>query len=291
MLISMTGYGQAEVANQTARVSVEIRTVNHRFLDISIKTPKGLANREQEIKEAIRSKFSRGRVTINISAETTEPDSKVKVNTQLMEEYLALLRDFADKHGLSPNVDMHTLAMLPDVFVKEENESGSEELWLVVKEELDQAIDACRKMRLEEGKALEADLRGRLGEMRTITGKIEKLAPAVIKQRTETFRERLSKIMGGAEVDNDRWMTEIAILADKLDFTEEITRLKSHTAQFKKCLDEGGAVSKRLTYLLQEIHREATTISSKASDAGIVSLVVNLKEETEKLREQVQNIE
>ncbi len=291
MLVSMTGYGQGNAISQTARVSVEIRTVNHRFLDFSIKMPKGLSNREKEVKDVFRNNFSRGRITVTISSETTEPDYKVSVNTKLMEQYLGYLRDFAAKHNLSSQIDIRTLSMLPDVFVKEENENCSEELWPSVMEGLNIAIEACRKMRKEEGRALEKDIRKRVKAVQAIIRQIEKHAPSIIKQHTAAFRERMLKVVGGSGVDEDRWMTEIAILADKLDFTEEVIRLKSHVAQFHKCLEEGGAVSKRLTYLLQEIHREATTITSKASDAGIISLVVSLKEESEKLREQVQNVE
>ena len=291
MLISMTGYGHGQVANQAASVSVEIRTVNHRFLDFSIKLPKALSNREQDIKESIRKKLTRGRIALTVNAETTEPEHNVKVNTALMKHYLDCLQQFAREHKLPTQVDINTLAMLPDVFVREEKENESEELWLAAKEGLDQAIEACMKMREEEGRALETDLRQRINAIQKLVQDIEKLAPSIIEQRGTAFKKRLSKAMESAVVNEDRWLTEIAILADKTDFTEEIIRLKSHVAHFEKILDEGGAVSKRLTYLLQEIHREATTISSKASDAEVVSLMVDLKEESEKLREQVQNIE
>jgi uncharacterized protein (TIGR00255 family) len=291
MLISMTGYGHGQVANQAASVSVEIRTVNHRFLDFSIKLPKGLSTREQDIKEIVRDKFTRGRIALTVSADTAEPECDAAINKALLSYYLESLRAFAREHKLPGEVDINTLALLPDVFVRQERENESEELWLATKEGLNLAIEACMVMREEEGKALEADLRQRVGAVQKLVLDIEKLAPSVIEKRTAVFRKRLNKAMEGATVNEDRWLTEIALLADKLDFTEEIIRLKSHVAQFEKILDEGGAVSKRLTYLLQEIHREATTISSKASDAEIVSLMVALKEETEKLREQVQNIE
>ncbi len=291
MLTSMTGYGHGEKTTQAARVSAEIRTVNHRFLDFSIKVPKDLANHEQDVKEAVRQTFARGRVSVSISAETSEPDYQIKINTALMERYLKELRTFAKKQNISDNIDLHTLATLPDVFEKEENGSGNDSLWPIVKEALDLAIEACQEMRLVEGKTLNADIQGRIDEVKSLIARIEKAAATVISKHTADFKKRLAKTLEGASVDNDRWMTEIAILADKLDFTEEIVRLKSHVDQFQKCLDDGGAVSKRLTYLLQEMHRESNTISSKAADADIMSLVVSLKEESEKLREQVQNIE
>ena len=291
MLISMTGYGHGQVANQAASVSVEIRTVNHRFLDFSIKLPKALSNHEQDIKETVRKRLTRGRIALTVNAESTEPEYTVKVNTALMKHYLDCLQQFARDHKLPTDVDINTLAMLPDVFVREEKENESEDLWLATKEGLDIAIEACRKMREEEGRTLETDLRQRIKAIQKLVLAIEKLSPSIIEQRGTAFKKRLTKAMENAAVNEDRWLTEIAILADKIDFTEEIIRLKSHVAHFEKILDEGGAVSKRLTYLLQEIHREATTISSKASDAEVVSLMVDLKEESEKLREQVQNIE
>jgi uncharacterized protein (TIGR00255 family) len=287
----MTGYGQGQVTNQAASVSVEIRTVNHRFLDFSIKLPKSLSNREQDIKETVREKLTRGRIALTVTAESAEPEYNVMINTALMKHYLKNLQEFARDNKLTADVNINTLALLPDVFVREEKENESEELWLAAKEGLDMAIKACRKMREEEGKALEADLRQRINAVQQLVQDIEKLSPSIMDKRRASFKKRLTNAMEGASVNEDRWLTEIAILADKLDFTEEIIRLKSHVAQFENILGEGGAVSKRLTYLLQEIHREATTISSKASDAEIVSLMVALKEETEKLREQVQNIE
>jgi uncharacterized protein (TIGR00255 family) len=287
----MTGYGHGEKTTQTARVSAEVRTVNHRFLDFSIKVPKDLAIHEQEIKETVRRTFSRGRVSVTISAETTEPEYQVKINTALMERYLGELKNFAKQHNISGDINLNTLAGLPDVFEKQENDSGDDSLWPVIQEALEQAISACQKMRQEEGQTLSRDIQARIDEIKSLIDRIEKEAPIIISRHTAAFKERLVKTMEGVSVDQDRWMTEIAIMADKLDFTEEIVRLKSHVDQFQNCLDQGGVVSKRLTYLLQEMHRESTTISSKASDADIMTQVVSLKEESEKLREQVQNIE
>ena len=153
------------------------------------------------------------------------------------------------------------------------------------------ALDQCQKMRVKEGKALEADIRARIKAIEKIVARIEKKAPKVTKRHNDALKERLGKLLEGARVDNDRWLTEVAIMADRLDFTEEIVRLKSHLAQISGTLDKGGAIAKKLTYLLQEVHREATTISSKASDAEVVEQMVSLKEESERLREQVQNLE
>jgi uncharacterized protein (TIGR00255 family) len=287
----MTGFGHAEVSNRSARVSVEIRTVNHRYFDVSSKLPKALLCREHEIKEMLKQKISRGRISISISAETELPKYKVAINVPLMEQYVEQLRKFAAKHSIAADVDLDTLAALPEVFELQENQNDSDVLWPLVKKGTKQALTALVKMREDEGKALEADTRARIAMIKKLIKKVEKRAPKVQAHHTKALKERLAKIMEGTSVDRDRWMTEVALLADRLDFTEETTRLNSHMVQFTACLDRGGPVSKKLTYLLQEIHREGTTISSKAADSEVVEHMVSLKEETEKLREQVQNLE
>jgi uncharacterized protein (TIGR00255 family) len=291
MLISMTGFGQSQVSNRDYRVTVEIRTVNHRFLDFSIKIPKAINSREKDIKEIIKKKISRGRVSVNVSVESERPEYQVRINRPLMERYMRVLEDFGKKHGLSGRLDINTLAMLPDVFVQEENGGISDKQWQLVKQASEKALAECVGMRLAEGRVIETDLRKRMKIINRLVEKIERQAPKALAASRGAFRERLQQLVQGAKVDRDRWMTEMSILADRLDFTEELTRLKSHIGQFAQCLDEDGAVSKKLTYILQEIHREITTVGSKASNAGIIENVVLLKEESEKLREQVQNIE
>lgn len=291
MLVSMTGFGQGEASDRASRVSVELRTVNHRYLDWSIRLPRQLANREHEVKELLKNKISRGRVSIVISVETELPEYVVRINVPLMEQYVDQLRQFAKKHDLTENVDINTLASLPEVFHLEENITESDALWPLVKKALREALDSCMKMREDEGRALEKDIRSRITMIKRLIRKVEKRAPRVIARHNDQLKQRLTRMADGARVDNDRWMTEAAILAERLDFTEEIIRLKSHMAQITACLDKGGAVAKKLTYLLQEVHREGTTIASKASDADVVEEMISLKEESERLREQVQNLE
>ncbi len=291
MLVSMTGYGQGEASNRTAKVSVEIRTVNHRFLDLSIRLPKTLAHREHDIKELLKSKIRRGRISVNVSADSEQPEYAVSINLPLVEQYISQLRTLAEKEALSSDLDINTMATLPEVFHLVERERDSEKLWPLVKRSLKQAAEACAKMRREEGRLLEVDIRERTLAIMRLIKKVEKRAPKVVAHHNAALKERLAKVMKGGTVDKDRWMTEVAILADRLDFTEELIRLRSHMTQIETCLNTGGAVAKKLTYLLQEVHREATTISSKASDAEVIENMVSLKEESERLREQVQNLE
>jgi uncharacterized protein (TIGR00255 family) len=291
MLVSMTGFGQADLSDRRGKVSVEIRTVNHRFLDIAAKLPKALMPREPEIRELVKERIARGRVTVTVAAESLVPQLNVSLNVPLMEQYLEELREFAKRHKLGAEIDVTTLASFPEVFTLRENDSVPDLLWPLVEKGMKEALRACAKMRQAEGKAIEKDLSARIGLVKRLVKKAEKRAPQVTAQHKALLKERLTRIMDGARIDSDRWMTEVALLADRVDFTEEITRLNSHLSQFETCLKEGGAVAKRLTYLLQEMHREVTTVSSKAADADVLGIMISLKEETEKLREQVQNLE
>lgn len=291
MLISMTGFGTGEASSGGSTVSVEVRSVNHRFLDLAFKLPRTLQNREQDIKEVVRAKLARGRVSITMSVESATAGRAVTINEATLEQYLAQLRDFAKRHGLDDRVSLDSLIQLPEVVTVKESEPGEDELWPLVEKSLNAALDACRRMRLEEGRALEKDLSDRMDLIGRTVATIETMAPAVAKKQVETLRKRVAQLAGDVKVSEDRIAAEIVMLGDRTDITEELTRLKSHLAQFNKTIADGGEVSKRLTYLLQEMHREATTIGSKASDSEVIQHVVVLKEETEKLREQVQNLE
>jgi uncharacterized protein (TIGR00255 family) len=180
---------------------------------------------------------------------------------------------------------------LPEVVTAKELEPAEDEVWPLVEKSLNAALDSCTKMRVEEGKALEKDLVQRMQIIDRTVSAIEKLSPEVAKNQVEALRKRVAQLAGDVQVSEDRIAAEIVMLADKTDFTEEITRLRSHESQFNRALKDGGEVSKKLTYILQEMHREASTIGAKASGSEVIQHVVVLKEETEKLREQVQNLE
>jgi len=291
MLISMTGFGQGEASSGTSTVTVEVRSVNHRFLDLAFKLPRALQNRESDIKEIVRGKLARGRVSITISVESGAAGRAVTINEAALEQYLSQLRDFAKRHGLDERVSLDSLVQLPEVVIAREIEPGEDEIWPLVEKSLSLALDTCTRMRVEEGKALAKDLSERMRVIEATIGSIESLAPAVSKRNVEALRKRVAQLAGDVKVSEERIAAEIVMLADRTDITEELTRLRSHIGQFNGALHDGGEVSKRLTYLLQEMHREATTIGSKAADADLIQHVIVLKEETEKLREQVQNLE
>jgi len=291
MLVSMTGFGQGTATDGSSTVGVEVRSVNHRFLDIAFKLPRALQNREADIKEVVRGKLARGRVTLTISLESTVAGRSVSINQAAMTQYLTQLREFAKANGLDERVSLDALVQLPDVVIARESEPEDDELWALVEKSLKQALDACTRMRVEEGKALEKDLSERMRTIARTVELIDKMAPVVARKQVEALRKRVAQLAGEVSISEERLATEIVLLADRTDITEELTRLNSHIAQFNGAMKEGGEVSKRLTYLLQEMHREASTIGSKASDTEVIQHVVLLKEETEKLREQVQNLE
>lgn len=291
MLISMTGFGTGEASAGGSTVSVEVRSVNHRFLDLAFKLPRALQNREGDIKDVVRTRLARGRVSITMSVESAAAGRAVTINEAALEQYLAQLRDFAKRHGLEEHVSLDSLMQLPEVVMVRESEPGEDELWPLVEKSLNAALDACLRMRVDEGRALEKDLTDRMALIARTVETIETMAPVVAKKQVETLRKRVAQLAGDIKVSEDRIAAEIVMLADRTDITEELTRLKSHLAQFNRTIKDGGEVSKRMTYLLQEMHREATTIGSKASDSEVIQHVVVLKEETEKLREQVQNLE
>jgi len=291
MLISMTGFGTGEATSGGSTVAVEVRSVNHRFLDLAFKLPRVLQNRESDIKELVRARLARGRVTIAMSVESATAGRAVTINEAALEQYLGQLRDFARRHKMDEHVSLDALMQLPEVVTVKEVEPGEDLLWPLVEQSLGQALDACLRMRLEEGRALERDLMERMALIENTVSTIEKMAPVVAKKQVEAMRKRVAQLAGDIKVSEERIAAEIVMLADRTDITEELTRLKSHLSQFNKTISDGGEVSKRMTYLLQEMHREATTIGSKAADPEVIQHVVVLKEETEKLREQVQNLE
>lgn len=287
----MTGYGQGEASNRSANVVAEVRSVNHRFLDLSLKLPRNLQSRERDVKERVKRKLARGRVYVTITVETEKGAANARLNTDTMAAYLAQLRDFAGEHQVPGDVDINTLVQLPDVVSNGEADASDDELWPLVEKSLEKALDANLAMRNAEGKTLGKDLSARMKNIHKVVEKISKLAPGVSKRHAETYRKRIKELAGDVQVDEERLVTEIAMMADRLDFTEEIIRLRSHESQFNDTLAAGGEISKKLTYLLQEMHREASTIGAKASNSDVIQHVVALKEETEKIREQVQNIE
>ena len=290
MIHSMTGYGAAVGTVGARRVTVEIRSVNHRFFNATIRLPNELARWDNEVREALRKRVSRGHVTLSAQAETAD-HSVVGVDEQKFAAYVQLLRRLQAQHGLDAALDVATVLRLPDVLstTTEPGEAGVSELLALV----DSAAEALSASRADEGKRLAAFLRDRLAAVDAALMRVEARTPERLVAHRERLRAAVKELTDGVVLDEQRLAVEIALLAERLDVHEELSRFVSHNAAFRKTLSSssGEPVGKRLGFLLQEMLREANTTGSKANDAAILGDVVIIKEELERLREQVENLE
>jgi uncharacterized protein (TIGR00255 family) len=289
MIRSMTGFGAADGTVGGARVSVELRTVNHRFFSPSIKLPSELSRWEPEVREALRRTIARGHVTL--SARTERAGNTISIDEQRFASYVAMLRDLRDRHGLDGPIDVATVLRMPDVLASDADgaEGTAAELTAIV----ESAIESLTKSRGEEGRRLASYLLERLGVVEGALSRIAARAPERVVAQRDRLRESVRVLTEGMAVDEQRIAQEIAILADRLDVQEELQRFGSHITAFRAGLEQRGAepVGKRLGFLLQEMLREANTTGSKANDAAMLQDVVTIKEELERIREQVENLE
>lgn len=291
MIRSMTGFGQAEGTVGTSRVLVEVRTVNHRFFSPSIKLPGAYGRWEAEVREAMRVKVSRGHVTLSARSERLATQA-IAIDEARFAAIVAQLRGLHDRHGLSGGVDLATVLRMPDVMVapREEEDTGVVGDLLAI---VDRALDALGQARTDEGQRLVAVLQERLELVSGALQRIAQRAPARVVVQRDRLRASVRELTDGLAVDEGRLAQEIAILADRMDVSEELDRFRSHLVAFQAVLAESGGepVGKRLGFLLQEMLREANTTGSKAADAAILHDVVGVKEELERIREQVENLE
>lgn len=287
----MTGFGQAEGTVGTSRVLVEVRTVNHRFFSPSITLPGAYGRWEAEVREAMRVKVSRGHVTLSARSERLATQS-MAIDEARFAAIVAQLRGLHDRHGLTGGVDLATVLRMPDVMAapREEEDTGVVGDLLAI---VDRALEALGDARSEEGQRLAAVLQERLALVGGALQRIAQRAPARVVAQRDRLRASVRELTDGLAVDADRLAQEIAILADRMDVSEELDRFQSHLVAFQAVLAESGGepVGKRLGFLLQEMLREANTTGSKAADAAILHDVVGVKEELERIREQVENLE
>jgi uncharacterized protein (TIGR00255 family) len=291
MISSMTGFGSAEGKVGALRVSVELRTVNHRFFNPSIKLPGSFSKWEGDVREILRQRIARGHValTARVDRDSTAAGG---INEARFADYVEVLRELQKRHGLSGGLDASTVLSLPDVvnLVTHDVDEGSVDELLAV---VETAVAALRGMRSEEGARLSRFLRERMDLVAASVDRIAERAPIRLVEHGTRLRKSVRELAGAANVDAQRLAQEIAILADRMDISEEIDRFRAHIDAFCKTLDEteSEAVGKRLGFLLQEMVREANTMGSKAADAPILGEVVSIKEELERIREQVENVE
>jgi len=292
-ILSMTAFGRGETSHGGRNWTVEIRSVNHRFCDIKIRLPRKLAALEEAIKKEVGSAFSRGHIEVTVNCDGNEEGNyQLRADLHLARQYHVCLQEIIADLGLNTQPDLATIAAYREVIVSESREESLEEIWAEgLGPALTAALTACRQMRLAEGNHLRDDLLTRLAFIGEAAGKIEALVPRLRTDRESTMRERLATLLNGVDLDPQRLAQEVAIMADKADVTEELVRLRSHIGQFDKFLSQDEAVGRRLDFLLQEFLREINTIASKIANAEIAHLGVELKNELEKMREQVQNLE
>ncbi len=292
MIISMTGYGRAEGEFNKKNYSIELRSINNKFCEIALRTPKNLMNKEYEIKELVRKKISRGKISIGITTDSLEKDEQIKVDNESVKFYANYIKDIRKQIKSKEKITLDHILKFSDHFVKEkENESEDEEFTFVLNL-LNKALDDLIRMKQMEGDSLKSDILGRVELIDTESDKIV----AISNQRIPEEREKLSAKMSilltdRTMVDEHRLEQEIVMLSEKLDISEEYVRLKSHTKYFREFALSNELAGRRLNFLVQEINREINTMASKSSDAVISQKVSQLKEELEKIREQLQNIE
>lgn len=292
MVASMTGFGKAEVSKEGVKVTVEITSVNNRFCDIQFRLPKFLSELEGEIKKLILTKIERGKINFILGwEEELPPSSFVKLNTEVADVYYSIFKEMKKKYNLKGEIELKDFVNLPDILKFEKEEYEQEKAWRIIKEVTLSALEQIDKMRRFEGEKLAEDLKRRVEKLENTIDEIEKLSQLNFEWYQKRLKKRISEILDDFELDQQRVAMEAGILAERSDVTEECVRFKSHNQQFLSALKENGAVGKRLTFLLQEMNREANTIGSKAIHPEILQKVILLKEEIEKLREQVQNIE
>ncbi|MBU0961370.1 MAG: YicC family protein [Proteobacteria bacterium] len=289
---SMTGFGRGEAEVGGRMWTVEIRCVNHRYLDLKIKLPKGYAGLEERVRKEVAATLSRGRVDVLLSVTGDFSDLlEMRVNTSLATIYRDALASLGKALDLTDDTTLSQLASYPDILAREQREEDLEAVWSSMEPALQQALVACDIMRSEEGDAMARDLQERLDHFSQVVQSIEAAIPELLQRREQNLKERLQKLLDNVQLDPQRLAQEIAILADKTDVTEEIVRLHSHINQFRSFLEAAEATGRKIDFLLQEFLREVNTMASKINDASIAYLTVELKSELEKMREQIQNIE
>lgn len=292
MIKSMTGFGRGEQVNDDRKVVVEIKAVNHRFCDMNIKLPKKLNYFETEIRTCLKEYIQRGKVDVYITYEDyTKSNVCVKYNREIAAEYISYLQDMTDEFHLQPDVKASVIGRFPEVFSLEEQSVDENEIWSHLETVVREAAERFVESRIREGENLKADLLAKLDAMDEIVAYIEQQSPQIIEDYKARLIEKVNELAINTQIDEARIAAEVTMFADKVCVDEEIVRLRSHIDSTRNILTEGGAVGRKLDFIVQEMNREANTILSKANNLLISDKGIDLKTEIEKVREQIQNIE
>ena len=292
MIKSMTGFGRSEVTEGERKYTVEIKAVNHRYLDMNIKMPKTLNFFESAVRSLLKEYMERGKVDVYITLEDFSEDKFcLKYNEEIAGEYLKHLREMTEKFGLDNDIKVSTLSRYPDVFTMEQTETDEDELWAGLEKAVRAAAEQFAASRAKEGGHLKEDLLEKLDHMLSYVDFIEQRSPVILKEYRERLETKVKELLGDRQIDDARIATEVTVFADKICVDEETVRLRSHIKSTKDALTAGGSIGRKLDFIAQEMNREANTILSKANDLEISDVGINLKTDIEKVREQIQNIE
>ena len=292
LIKSMTGYGRAVETVNGREFTVEVRSVNNRYLDCTVKLPRSVSFAEDAVKQAVKASVSRGKVDVFISIRSEgADDTRITLNTPVLEGYLAAMRQMVAEYGVQDDISVSTVSRLPEVFMVEKPQVDEEQLKEDLLSVVNQALESYNAMRQTEGQALDKDLRTRGNTILEFVAQVEQGNGQTVADYRARLENKLREVLENTAIDESRILTEAAIFADKVAVDEETVRLRSHLEQMNTMLTAGGAVGRKLDFLLQEMNRETNTIGSKCSDVRLARIVVDIKAELEKIREQTQNIE
>lgn len=292
MIKSMTGYGRAQKLVDGMDITVEIKSVNHRYFEFSSRLPRNYGFLDEKLKSFFNSALARGKMECYVQIEAVEePDTLISLNHSLVKGYLDAYKELADTYGIENDIKVSNISRVSDIFMVRKQAADEDRIWAAVSEVAKAALDGFVAMREREGARLRDDVLSRLDEIISNIEFIEKRSPETVAEYNEKLLGRLREMLGDAHIDEQRILTEAAIFADKIAVAEETVRLRSHISQLRSFLDSSEAIGKKMDFLVQELNREANTIGSKAQDVEIARRVVAVKAEIEKIREQIQNIE
>lgn len=292
MIKSMTGFGRSEIVKGNRKISVEIKSVNHRYLEAGIKMPKKLNVFESRMRDLLKKYAARGKIDIFINYEDdSENQVNLKFNQNIADEYMTIFNNMSEKYNLKNDMTVGGLARFPEVITMDEVQEDEEELWHFIEEAMKAALEQFVNTRILEGENLKKDLLGKLDHMEELVAFVEKRSPEIMKEYRSKLEHKVKELLGDTTIDESRIATEVIIYADKICVDEETVRLRSHIEHARKCLNEDGGIGRKMDFIAQEMNREANTTLSKANDIEISNAAIDLKTEIEKVREQIQNIE
>ncbi len=289
---SMTGYGRYESVDEARKIVVDLKSVNHRFCDINVKVPRAHQYLEEKVKGYLGKRVKRGKIDVSVYFESYESQNKaVSLDHGLLQNYYGLLTEIKETLGIKQDIGLSDLTRFSDIFIARQEEQDQEAVWAIVRGALEKAVDDFEAMREREGARMAEDLRSCAGNILAYLSQVEDFAPKMAEAYGIRLKERIQEMMGDTQIDESRFITEVALMADRVCVSEETVRLRSHFEELENILKEAEGIGRKLDFLVQEMNREVNTIGSKVNDIRISKLVVNMKSEIEKIREQIQNIE